>query len=77
MTPLLRGLTDLLKTYAVTLRRQRAVVAPDFGGRSGLTCGEIARELIDHDGSMEYIETEEKSQTSVCRTEGEEKLLFQ
>ncbi|GAB0208962.1 hypothetical protein GRJ2_003361900 [Grus japonensis] len=76
MTPLIKGLPDSLKIYAVQIQdRLRATVAMGPQGRPGLTWGEIARELINYGQHVGYVGKEGKAQAAVCRTETEEKIL--
>lgn len=75
MTPLIRGLPDSLKVYAIQIQdRLRATTAGEPQAGPGLSWGETAWELINYGWPMGFVSKEVKSQVEVRRTETEVKL---
>ncbi|KAM6091881.1 uncharacterized protein LJ206_005158 isoform 1-T2 [Theristicus caerulescens] len=79
MTPLIRGLPDSLKLYAVQLQdRLRNILAPRGGGRRNqrgggtMTWGEVAQELINYGRRIGLTGRAIKSRTAVRRVEQRE-----
>ncbi|XP_010560005.1 PREDICTED: uncharacterized protein LOC104828198 [Haliaeetus leucocephalus] len=74
MTPLIRGLPDSLKLYAVQLQdRLRDAIAPRGGRRNAggaLTWGEVAQELINYGRRMGLTREESRAKPAIRRIEG-------